>query len=446
MNNYFYKYEETHPLTWRIKKFKKTIFIDEYENKRGYLALKFALKNLSPDEVVSIIKKSKLKGRGGGGFLTGEKWSLIPKKNYFGKTYLLCNADEMEPGTYKDRFLMEKIPHLLLEGILLSAYAIQASCSYIFLREEYFLSKFLLEKSILEAKEKRYIGKNILNSGFNIEIFIHTGAGRYICGEETALINSLEGKRPNPRSKPPFPSQSGLWNKPTCVNNVETLSNVPAIILNGYKWYKNISKNNDTGTKLMGFSGKVKKPGLWELPFGTTSREILEDYAGGMKDGYNLKAWFPGGAGTGILTKHYLDISMDFNSLNLVGSRLGTGICIAVDNKINIVSLLLNIEIFFSRESCGWCTPCREGLPWSVKILKDLKNKKGRIGDIEILEEICKNLSIGKTFCAFAPGAISPLYNAIKYFRKEFENGIDFNLPIIKNKVFGIQSNNLNNI
>ncbi|WP_343190050.1 NADH-quinone oxidoreductase subunit NuoF [Buchnera aphidicola] len=442
MKNFFNKNEETHPLTWRIKDLNSSIFIDEYENKKGYFALKFALKNLSPDEVISIIKSSKLKGRGGAGFFTGKKWDLMPKKkNILEDRYLICNADEMEPGTYKDRFLIEKLPHLLLEGIILSAYAIGASVSYIFLREEYVLSKILLEKSILEAKNKNYIGKNILNSGFNLKIFIHTGAGRYICGEETALINSIEGKRPNPRYKPPFPSHFGLWGKPTCVNNVETLANVPAIVLNGSSWYKNISNNDDTGTKLMGFSGKVKNPGLWEVPFGLTARELLEDYACGMKDGYSLKAWLPGGSSTGILTESYLDVSMDFNSINIIGSRLGTAISIAVDNSINIVSLLLNIEMFFSRESCGWCTPCREGLPWSIKILKDLVNKNGRLGDVEMLEKICKNLGIGKTFCSFAPGAVSPLYNGIKYFREEFDNGIDTNLPIYEKKVCGIQSN-----
>lgn len=434
MKNFFFKTEETHPLTWRIVDYNKSIFIEEYESKRGYSALKFALKNLSPNQVINIIKDSKLRGRGGAGFLTGDKWSFISKKNFLENRYLLCNADEMEPGTYKDRFLMERLPHLLLEGIILSAYAIQASCSYIFLREEYTLPKEVLEKAILEAENKNYIGKNILHSGFDLKIFIHSGAGRYICGEETALINSLEGKRPIPRNKPPFPSQSGLWEKPTCVNNVETLSNIPSIIINGSGWYKNISNNIDTGTKLMGFSGKVKNPGLWEMPFGITAREILEDYAGGMQDGYQLKAWLPGGAGTGILTNTHIDISMDFNSISSVGSRLGTAISIAIDNKINIVSLLLNIETFFSRESCGWCTPCREGLPWSIKILRDLKNKNGRLGDIEILEEICENLSLGKTFCAFAPGAISPLYNAIKYFREEFDLGINLSLPSLNKK------------
>ncbi|WP_343188318.1 NADH-quinone oxidoreductase subunit NuoF [Buchnera aphidicola (Ceratoglyphina bambusae)] len=445
MKKKFYNNEETHPLTWRIQNRKNTIFIKEYEKKRGYLALKYALKNMSPLEVINEVKKSKLKGRGGAGFFTGIKWSLMPKNYNSNKSrYLLCNADEMEPGTYKDRFLMETLPHLLLEGIILSSYAIESSCSYIFLRDEYFLAKILLEKSILEAKNNGYIGKNILNSGFDLEIFIHSGAGRYICGEETALINSLEGKRPNPRSKPPFPSEKGLWNKPTCVNNVETLSNIPAIILNGSYWYNNISNNSDTGTKLMGFSGKVNNPGLWEVPFGITAREILEDYAKGMKKGYQLKAWLPGGSGTGLLTEFHLDTPMDFKHISLLGSRLGTAISIAIDNTINIVSLLLNIEIFFSRESCGWCTPCREGLPWLVKILQDIVNKKGKIGDIELLEDICRNLDIGKTFCAFAPGAISPLHSSIKYFRKEFESGIDLSSSLDDKKISGIQKNNFN--
>ncbi|WP_422667110.1 NADH-quinone oxidoreductase subunit NuoF [Buchnera aphidicola] len=415
---------ETHPLTWRLRDDENTVWIKEYCSKNGYLAYKKTLHNESPENVVKIIQNSGLKGRGGAGFLTGLKWSLMSKNNNSKIRYLLCNADEMEPGTYKDKLLMEKIPHQLIEGILLSAFALKVSCAYIFLRGEYIKAEEILQKAIKESKQCGYIGLDILGTGFDCDIIIHTGAGRYICGEETALINSLEGRRANPRSKPPFPAFFGLWGRPTCVNNVETLCNVPSILLNGIKWYKNLSKSEDCGTKLMGFSGNVNNPGVWELPFGITAREILEDYALGMKKKLILKAWQPGGAGTGFLTSIHLDVPMNFNSIQKIGSRLGTGLAMAVDNTINMVSLVYNLEIFFARESCGLCTPCREGLPWIVKILKTLKNNQGQKNDIELLERLCIDLGPGRTFCAHAPGAIAPLQSAIKYFRSEFEAGI----------------------
>lgn len=433
--------EETHPLTWRMRDDQQTVWIQEYFNKKGYSALEKALKTMLPEDLINIVKESGLKGRGGAGFSTGLKWSLMPKKNISKKRYLLCNADEMEPGTYKDKLLIEKIPHQLIEGILLASFALNVSRAYIFLRGEYVQAEHILKKAIQEAITSGYIGQNILGSTFSFELVLHTGAGRYICGEETALINSLEGRRANPRSKPPFPAIFGLWGKPTCVNNVETLSNIPCIVLNGVNWYKNLSNSHDTGTKLMGFSGRVKNPGVWELPFGITAREILEDYADGMQSGLILKAWQPGGAGTDFLTEIHLDLPMDFNHIREAGSRLGTALAIAVDNKTSMVSLVYNLEKFFSRESCGLCTPCREGLPWIVSILKDLKNNLGHKNDIKILERLCIDLGPGKTFCAHAPGAIEPLQSAIKYFRSEFENGISTEkLPEIK-KITGIQSN-----
>ncbi|WP_343154390.1 NADH-quinone oxidoreductase subunit NuoF [Buchnera aphidicola (Aphis aurantii)] len=443
MNNKIIRLEETHPLTWRIRDDKKTVWMEEYCNKNGYVAFKKAISHKTPKEIINLVKESGLKGRGGAGFLTGLKWSLMPdklinKKEY---RYLLCNADEMEPGTYKDRFLIEQMPHQLIEGILLSAFAVQANRGYIFLRGEYIKGEYILNKAIREANNFGYIGSNILNSGFHFDLFLHTGAGRYICGEETALINSLEGRRANPRFKPPFPATFGLWGKPTCVNNVETLSNIPSIILNGTDWYKRLSQSSDTGTKLMGFSGKVNNPGLWELPFGITAREILEDYALGMKSGLSLKAWQPGGAGTDFLTPEHLDLSMNFDTLLKAGSRLGTALSMAIDNQTNMVSLVYNIEKFFARESCGLCTPCREGLPWIVKILHSLKNKKGQNNDIRDLENLCISLGPGKTFCAHAPGAIEPLQSAMKYFRSEFENGINIETKDLNENIIGIQSN-----
>ncbi|XBC42945.1 MAG: NADH-quinone oxidoreductase subunit NuoF [Buchnera aphidicola (Kaburagia rhusicola ensigallis)] len=415
---------ETHPLTWWLNEKEDVVWIKEYKKNGGYLAFEKALKTMQPVDIISIVQESGLKGRGGAGFPTGIKWSLMPKKSSFDVRYLLCNADEMEPGTYKDKFLMEKIPHQLIEGILISSLALNVSKSYIFLRCEYVQAERILKKAIFEATQYGYIGSNVLKSGLNFEIFLHSGAGRYICGEETALINSLEGKRANPKYKPPFPAYVGAWGKPTCINNVETLSNIPSIILHGTKWYKNLSKSIDSGTKMMGFSGKVKNPGLWELPFGITAREILEDYAGGMNNGLNLKAWQPGGASTELLTFKHIDLPMNFSTIQNAGSRLGTALAMAIDDTVNIVSLVRNIEEFFSRESCGWCTPCRDGLPWIVSILKSLEVHQGHENDMDILEELCCKLGPGKTFCAHAPGAVSPLKSAIKYFRSEFESGI----------------------
>lgn len=434
---------ETHPLTWRLRDDHQPVWLDEYRSKNGYAGAERALKGMAPDEITSLVKDAGLKGRGGAGFSTGLKWSLMPKDESMNIRYLLCNADEMEPGTYKDRLLMEQLPHLLVEGMLISAFALKAYRGYIFLRGEYIEAAKHLRHAIEEAKAAGLLGKNILGSGFDFELFVHTGAGRYICGEETALINSLEGRRANPRSKPPFPASSGVWGKPTCVNNVETLCNVPAILAHGKEWYIGLSegKSTDAGTKLMGFSGRVKNPGVWELPFGTTAREILEDYAGGMRDGLTLKAWQPGGAGTDFLTQDHLDLPMDFEHIGKAGSRLGTALAMAVDNEINMVSLTRNLEEFFARESCGWCTPCRDGLPWSVKILRAIEKGEGQPGDIETLEQLCRFLGSGKTFCAHAPGAVEPLQSAIKYFRDEFEAGIV--QPVYGNvqTIAGIQPN-----
>jgi len=432
---------ETHPLTWWLNENEDVVWIQEYKKNGGYCAFEKAIKTIKSEEIINTIKNSGLKGRGGAGFSTGIKWSLVFKNSSSSVRYLLCNADEMEPGTYKDKFLIEKIPHQLIEGMLISALALKVRRSYIFLRGEYIESENILKKAIFEANEYGYLGSNVLKSGLSFEIFLHSGAGRYICGEETALINSLEGKRANPRFKPPFPAMAGLWGKPTCINNVETLSNIPSIISNGSEWYKNLSKSTDSGTKMMGFSGKVKNPGLWELPFGITAREILEDYAGGMKNGLKLKAWQPGGASTDFLTPEHIDLPMSFSSISNAGSRLGTAIAMVVDHTVNMVSLVRNIEEFFSRESCGWCTPCRDGLPWIVSILRSLEKHQGQNNDIKILEQLCHHLGPGKTFCAHAPGAISPLKSAIKHFRSEFESGLSRSSIISVKSIEGIQSN-----
>jgi NADH-quinone oxidoreductase subunit F len=417
----------THPLTWRLHGRDAVLDLSTYEALDGYAALRKGLQDLAPGDVTQLVKDSNLRGRGGAGFPAGVKWSLGPMgAEAPAQKYLVCNADEMEPGTFKDRLLLEKLPHQLIEGMILSAYAMQASRGYVFLRGEYVVAAERLNRALAEAREAGYLGNNILGSGWNFDLFVHTGAGRYICGEETALINSLEGRRANPRSKPPFPPLAGLWGKPTVVNNCETLNCVPAIVLNGPEWFKGLSQGRslDSGTKLYGASGRVKRPGVWELPIGATAREILEDCADGMRDGLALKAWLPGGASTDFLLPSHLDLAMDYDTIMKAGSRMGTGLIMAVDDRQSMVSVVRNLEIFFARESCGWCTPCRDGLPWTVKLLSALERGEGAPDDIEILAQIARQLGPGKTFCAHAPGAVEPLQSAIKYFREEFERGV----------------------
>lgn len=316
---------------------------------------------------------------------------------------------------------MEKDPHQLVEGIIIGSYAIRASAAYIFLRGEYHLSAQRLAAAISEAYENRFLGKHLLNSDYSLDVYLHTSAGRYICGEETALLNSLEGKRATPRAKPPFPQISGLWGKPTIVNNVETVCNLPHILYYGVNWYHGLGLGKDHGTKLFGASGRVKTPGTWELPMGTPIREILEEHAGGMQAGYGLRGFLPGGASTDFMLPEHLDVPMEFEAVARHNSRMGTGTMIIMDDKTCPVEFLLNIERFFSRESCGWCTPCRDGLPWVVTILENLVNGKGRPGDLELLEHQTRLMGPGNTFCALAPGAAAPLQSALKYFREDFE-------------------------
>ena len=417
---------DTRPLTWRLQHGDAITDIKTYESLEGYAAVRKAIKDMSPQDVQKLVKDANLRGRGGAGFPTGVKWSLIPMGEDAGVKYLVCNADEMEPGTFKDRLLMEKLPHQLVEAMIVAGYAIQATRAYIFLRGEYILAADRLNAAIEQAKAAGYLGNNILGSGWSMDLYVHTGAGRYICGEETALINSLEGRRANPRAKPPFPQIAGAWGKPTIVNNVETLCNIAPIIMRGAEWFKGLSegKSPDAGTKLYGVSGRAKRTGVWELPIGTTARELLEVHAGGMKDGLNLKCWLPGGASTDLLMPEHLDLAMDYDTIMKAGSRMGTGLIMVVDDKQNMISVVRNLEEFFARESCGWCTPCRDGLPWGVKILRALERGEGHPDDIEQLSKLTRDLWIGKTFCAHAPGAMEPLMSALKYFRSEFEQGI----------------------
>ncbi len=412
------------PLTQHIKDDGTPLYIKEYESAGGYRALKKMLKEMQPKEVQEEVKNSNLKGRGGAGFSTGMKWGFVPMDENIKRKYLVANGDEMEPGTFKDRLLIEKNPHQLIEGMIIAAYAIQADQSYVFLRWAYKEANEIITRAIAEAYDAGYLGKNILGSGYSLETHIHTSVGRYMCGEETGLLNALEGKRATPRAKPPFPQVSGLFGKPTIVNNIETLSCVPHIINNGAEWFRNLSVTGEGGTKIYGVSGRVKKPGTWELPLGTTMREIIEEYAGGMREGLRFKGALPGGASTDFMIEDHLDTKMDYGSVMKVGSRLGTGTIIILDDQTCPVGFVHNLEHFFAQESCGWCTPCRDGLPWVEKILKSIDDGDGRPEDLELLKFHTKALAPGNTFCALAPGAMEPLQSALNYFKDDFDKHI----------------------
>lgn len=413
---------ETQPLTARITPGEVT-GLAAYRVAGGYQALQQALDSLSPHDVRQQVQDAGLSGRGGAGFNTGLKWSFVPENPASKPHYLICNCDEMEPGTFKDRLLIEHDPHQLLEGMALSAYAIGAETAYIFVRGEYFQGIRRLREAIAEACAAGLLGDRVMGSGFNLQIHLHPSAGRYICGEETALISALEGRRAVPRAKPPYPQVSGLWGRPTVVNNVETLCNVPHIIRHGADWFRGLSRSADHGgTKLYGVSGRVRRPGVWELPLGATPREIIEGQAGGMLDGVQLRGFLPGGASTDFLTTDHLDVPMTFEDIGRAGSRLGTGTMILLDDQTSVVGMVRNLEHFFAQESCGWCTPCRDGLPWVEELLAALLDGRGQPGDLEILEEYCRKLGPGKTFCAHAPGAVEPLQSALRHFRGDFES------------------------
>jgi NADH-quinone oxidoreductase subunit F len=412
------------PLTQNIRPDGARLSLKEYEAAGGYQGLRKAL-GMSPQDVQAVVKASNLRGRGGAGFPTAQKWSFVPMgADAPHPKYLIANADEMEPGTFKDRLLLECDPHQLIEGMIISSYAIEADVSYVFLRWAYRVAAARVQQSIAEAYEAGYLGKNILNSGYALEMHLHVSAGRYMCGEETALLNALEGRRANPRSKPPHPPTSGVWGKPTIVNNVETLCNVPHIVNRGAAWFKSLSRSDDSGTKLYGASGRVKRPGLWELPMGTPLREILEEHAGGMREGYRLRGVLPGGASTEFLVEGDLDIAMDFDSVQKAGSRLGTGTAVVLDDRTCPVGMLHNLEHFFARESCGWCTPCWSGLAWVEELLYGFEQGQGRVEDLKRLQEHTQRLGPGHTYCALAPGAMEPLQSGLKHFGEDFEKHI----------------------
>jgi NADH-quinone oxidoreductase subunit F len=381
----------------------------DYRAAGGYLGLE-AARGMGAAAILEAVKKAGLRGRGGAGFPTATKWAALPPPDG-GPRYFVVNADEKEPGTMKDRWLMEGDPHQLVEGLAIAALATSACAAYVYLRREYGRCARELERAIAEASASGVLG--------GLELHLHRGAGRYLCGEETGLLNAIEGRRAAPRSKPPFPHVSGLWGRPTVVNNVETLCNLPHILREGPDWFKSVSAVADGGTKVYAASGWVARPGLWELPLGTNAGEIL-DRAGGMAEGRALRAFLPGGASTDFLPASRLDVKMDYDSVAAAGSRLGTGNMIALDDRTCPVGMVLSLERFFARESCGWCTPCREGLPWVVRCLEAIEAGEGETSDIEVLEEHARALAPGRTFCVLAPGAMEPLASALKLFREDF--------------------------
>ncbi len=396
--------------------------IDTYIKGGGYKALEKAL-GIKPDTLIQMVKDSGLRGRGGAGFPTGLKWSFIPKDPTIQK-FLCCNADEGEPGTFKDRGIIDNDPHLLIEGMIITSYAIGASIAYIYIRGEFAFGAKRLEEAIEEAYDKGYLGKNILGSGFSLDMYVHRGAGAYICGEETALLESIEGYRGQPRIKPPFPALAGLYKKPTVINNVETLACIPAIVEKGPEWFASIGPQKSPGPKIFCVSGHVKKPGLYELPMGTTVRDLLFNHCGGIREDRKVKAVIPGGVTAPMLSADELDTPLDFDSLAAIGSMLGSGAVIVMDETTCMVKVSYIINRFFSHESCGKCTPCREGTIWLTKILKRIEHGEGRAEDLDLIDSLCEGI-FGRTFCPLGDGAVMALRGSLKHFRDEFRYHIE---------------------
>ena len=396
--------------------------LDGYLNSNGYTAMRAAL-GMDPLAIQEMVKESGLRGRGGAGFPTGVKWSFVPRDT--GKPiYLVINADEGEPGTFKDRELMERDPHQLLEGMVIAGRALGSHRGFIYIRGEYLFAGMRLQQAVEEATARGYLGRDILGSGFDFDVTVHVGAGAYICGEETALLDSLEGRRGQPRLRPPFPAVAGLYACPTVVNNVETIANVPHIVERGVEWYRSMGTEKSPGPKLFCVSGEVVRPGNYEWPMGATAREIVDVSCLGMLPGRSLKFWAPGGSSTPLLTAEHYDVPMDFESVAAAGSLLGTCAMMMFSDKTSVVEAVLNWTRFYEHESCGKCTPCREGTFWLAQILQRIVDGRGRLEDIETLDSACDQI-FGRSFCALGDGATSPITSAIQYFRDEFVHLIE---------------------
>jgi NADH-quinone oxidoreductase subunit F len=398
-----------------------------YVKHDGYKALEKALTAMTPEQILDEVKKSNLRGRGGAGFPTGMKWSFVPKETPKPK-YVICNADESEPATCKDRPLMELDPHQLIEGMVISGRAVNARQGYIYIRGEYRYVLDILDEAIAEAYAAGKLGKNILGTGFDFELCTHTGAGAYECGEESALMESLEGKRGYPRIRPPFPAVVGLYGCPTVINNVETLANVPAIILNGGEWFAGLGTPKNGGTRLFGISGQVERPGIYELPMGFNLLRMINDVAGGVLGGKKLKAVIPGGSSTPTLRAEECDVAMDFDSVAKIGSMLGSAGVVVYDEDTCMVELARRIMAFYAHESCGWCIPCREGTTWLRKILTRFHEGGARSEDIPLIHELSKNM-LGRTFCPLGDAAAMPTEAIVRKWRSEFEEHLSGRCP-----------------
>ena len=395
--------------------------IDGYRAAGGYEGLRAALA-MTPADVIDVVKTSGLRGRGGAGFPTGVKWSFVPQDT--GKpTYVVANFDESEPGTFNNREIVEREPHRFLEGMAIAAYAVQSHLAFVYCRGEFLWPGEILEAAVRDAYGKGVFGDSVLGSGYALEVVVHRGAGAYICGEETALLSSLEGFRGQPRLRPPFPAVEGLYASPTLINNVETLANVPSILTEGPEWFAAIGTEKSPGTKVFSVSGKVERPGNYEAPMGTTLRTLLDEHAGGVLAGRRLKAWTPGGSSTQMLTDEHLDVPLDFESVAAAGSLLGTGAIIVMDETDCIVEATRRLVQFYAHESCGKCTPCREGTWWVSRVLGRIQQGYGRSEDLPLLDELGENI-LFKAFCALADGAVSPIQSSLKYFRDEYETHI----------------------
>lgn len=391
--------------------------IEGYERNGGYKAIRKVIPGIAPADLIEQVKQAGLRGRGGAGFSTGMKWGFVPKDPKVPK-YLVCNCDESEPGTFKDRMMIEHDPHQLIEGVILASYAIGARQAFIYCRGEFFEANQILRQAVTEAKKKGYVGEKILGSDYSLEIIVHPGAGAYIAGEETALLNSLEGYRATPRLKPPFPAVAGLYGKPTIINNVETLCYVAHIVNNGVEWFQKMGTPKSTGTKIFQVSGHVQKPGCYEFALGVKLREVL-DTAGGMFPGRTFKACYPGGSSCALLTVRDLDIAMDFESLAARQTALGTASIIVMDDTADMVKVANRLMQFYQNESCGKCTPCREGTRWVVQMLTRIENGGGTIWDLDTIDQVCNEMA-ANSFCPLAVGAAPPVVSAIREFKDEF--------------------------
>jgi len=394
--------------------------IEAYLKRGGYRAVTKALQEMTPAGIMDEVKKAGLRGRGGAGFPAGMKWSFVPKTSDKPK-YLCVNADEGEPGTFKDRYILTHNPHLLIEGIIIASFSVGIHAAYVYIRGEYEAVAQRLEQALAQAAQKGYLGKDILETGFDLDVFVHRGAGAYICGEETALLESLEGKRGYPRLKPPFPATVGLFQCPTVINNVETLANIPVIIQKGAPWFLDKGLAKDGGTRIFGVSGPVVRPGIYELPVGTSLREIIYTHAGGLKPGKKLKAVIPGGMSAPILKADEIDIKMDFDSLAGVGSMLGSAAVIVIDEATPILDVLKKVAKFYAHESCGQCTPCRIGTSWIHKIIKRMSAGHGEKGDVDELVRLASNIK-GKTLCPMGDAASLPVLSLAQKFKNELES------------------------